>query len=62
VKTAAGVLLSSFLELVDAGRPGYALVGNSNLDWNQSPQVEDFRSAAQSKRVLLDEYGFSDPE
>jgi len=51
-----------FLNSLSAGRPGYALVSDSNLDWNQAlPQVEDFVQQHGLKRVLVDEYGFSDP-
>jgi 4-amino-4-deoxy-L-arabinose transferase-like glycosyltransferase len=51
-----------FLNSLSAGRPGYALVGDSNLDWNQAlPDVEDFIHRHGLKRVLLDEYGFSEP-
>jgi 4-amino-4-deoxy-L-arabinose transferase-like glycosyltransferase len=51
-----------FLNSLSAGRPGYALVGDSNLDWNQAlPEVEDFVRQHGLKRVLLDEYGFSEP-
>jgi hypothetical protein len=51
-----------FLNSLSAGRPGYALVGDSNLDWNQAlPEVEDFVQQHGLKRVLLDEYGFSEP-
>jgi hypothetical protein len=38
------------------------LVSDSNLDWNQAlPEVEDFVQQHGLKRVLVDEYGFSDP-
>jgi hypothetical protein len=51
-----------FLNSLSAGRPGYALVSDSNLDWNQAlPEVEDFVQRHGLKHVLLDEYGFSDP-
>jgi 4-amino-4-deoxy-L-arabinose transferase-like glycosyltransferase len=51
-----------FLNSLSDGRPGYALVGDSNLDWNQAlPEVEDFVQQHGLKRVLLDEYGFSEP-
>jgi 4-amino-4-deoxy-L-arabinose transferase-like glycosyltransferase len=51
-----------FLNSLSAGRPGYALVSDSNLDWNQAlPEVEDFVQQHRLKRVLVDEYGFSDP-
>ena len=51
-----------FLNSLSAGHPGYALVSDSNLDWNQAlPEVENFVQQHGLKRVLLDEYGFSDP-
>lgn len=50
-----------FLNSLSAGRPGYALVSDSNLDWNQAlPQVEDFVHQRGLQRVLVDAYGFSD--
>ena len=50
-----------FLNSLSAGRPGYALVSDSNLDWNQAlPEVEDFIQQRGLKHVLVDEYGFSD--
>ncbi len=52
-----------FLNTLSMGRPGYALVNDSNLDWNQSlPEVEVFTSQHGLSRVLLDEYGFSEPQ
>jgi len=51
-----------FLNSLSRSRPGYALVGDSNLDWNQAlPEVEHFVQQHALKRVLLDEYGFSEP-
>ena len=51
-----------FLNSLSAGRPGYALVSDSNLDWNQALlEVEDFVHGRGLQRVLVDEYGFSDP-
>jgi len=51
-----------FLNSLSAGRPAYELVSDSNLDWNQAlPDVEDFVQQHGLKRVLVDEYGFSDP-
>lgn len=51
-----------FLNALSLGRPGYALVNDSNLDWNQSlPEVENFLQHQGVNKVLLDEYGFSDP-
>jgi len=51
----------SFLNALSMGRPGYVLVNDSNLDWNQSlPEVEKFVEQRELKNILLDEYGFSD--
>ena len=51
-----------FMNSLGMGRPGYVLVNDSNLDWNQSlPEVETFVGQHGFKRVLLDEYGLSDP-
>src|ERR1022692_2987928 len=52
-----------FLNSLSAGRPGYALVSDSNLDWNQAlPEVENFIQRRGLQHVLVDEYGFSDPK
>ncbi len=52
-----------YLNVLSMGRPGYHLFNDSNLDWNQSlPQVESFVRQHGLKQVLLDEYGFSEPE
>jgi len=51
-----------FLNSLSAGRPGYALVSDSNLDWNQAlPEVETFVQQHGLKHVLVDEYAFSEP-
>jgi len=51
-----------FLNSLSFGRPGYALVNDSNLDWNQSlPEVEQFVQQRGIQHVLLDEYGVIDP-
>ena len=51
-----------FLNVLSMGRPGYLLVNDSNLDWNQSlPEVENFVRQRGLDQILLDEYGFSDP-
>ncbi|HUJ31177.1 MAG TPA: glycosyltransferase family 39 protein [Candidatus Acidoferrum sp.] len=51
-----------FLNSLSFGRPGYTLVNDSNLDWNQAlPDAERFVREHGVKDVLLDEYGFSDP-
>ena len=51
-----------FLNSLSLGRPGYELVADSNLDWNQSlPEVRRFAEQNGLDRLLVDEYGFSDP-
>ena len=51
-----------FLNSLSMGHPGYLLVNDSNLDWNQSlPAAETFVRQHGLKQVLLDEYGFSEP-
>ena len=51
-----------FLNVLSIGRPGYILVNDSNLDWNQAlPEVETFVRQRRLNQVLLDEYGFSEP-
>ena len=51
-----------FLNSLSFGRPGYLLVNDSNLDWNQAlPDAERFVQQHGLQHVLLDEYGFSDP-
>jgi hypothetical protein len=51
-----------FLNVLSMGRPAYALVNDSNLDWNQAlPDVESFVQQRGLNQVLLDEYGFSEP-
>ena len=52
-----------FLNSLSAGRPGYALVSDSNLDWNQAlPEVDNIIQRRGLQHVLVDEYGFSDPK
>ncbi len=52
-----------FLNSLSMGRPGYELVHDSNLDWNQSlPDVEQWAKSRHLQRVLIDEYGFSEPD
>jgi 4-amino-4-deoxy-L-arabinose transferase-like glycosyltransferase len=51
-----------FLNSLSLGRPGYVLVNDSNLDWNQAlPDVRRFAEQRNLDRLLLDPYGFSDP-
>jgi len=52
-----------FLNTLCMGRPGYALVNDSNLDWNHAlPEVESFVRRRGIQHILLDAYGFSEPE
>lgn len=51
-----------FLNSFSLGHPGYQLVNDSNLDWNQAlPEVRHFVESRGLTRLLLDEYGYSDP-
>ena len=51
-----------FLNTLSMGRPGYALVNDSNLDWNHAlPQVESFVQQHGLQQVLLEPYAISDP-
>jgi hypothetical protein len=52
-----------YLNVLSFGRPGYHLVNDSNLDWNHAlPQVEIFAREHGLKQILLDQYGWSEPE
>lgn len=51
-----------FLNSLSMGHPGYELVNDSNLDWNQSlPDVQGFVERRGLRSVLIDIYGFSEP-
>jgi 4-amino-4-deoxy-L-arabinose transferase-like glycosyltransferase len=51
-----------FLNSFSGGRPGYLLVGDSNLDWNQGLlEAENFVQRRGLSHLLIDPYGFSDP-
>jgi hypothetical protein len=51
-----------FLNSLSFGQPGYLLVNDSNLDWNQAlPDVRRFVDGRGIGTFLIDEYGFSDP-
>jgi 4-amino-4-deoxy-L-arabinose transferase-like glycosyltransferase len=51
-----------YLSAFSFGRPGYTLVNDSNLDWNQSlPEVKRFADQHSLQRLALDEWGFNDP-
>ena len=50
-----------YINPLSFGRPGYALVNDSNLDWNQSlPDVKVFAEQHGLQRINLDDYGFTD--
>ncbi len=52
-----------YLNALRLGRPGYTLVNDSNLDWNQSlPEVETFVRQRGLSQILLDQYGFAEPK
>jgi hypothetical protein len=51
-----------YINALHFGRPGYALVNDSNLDWNQSlPEVKNFADQHRLQSIDLDQYGFTDP-
>src|SRR6267142_1317023 len=51
-----------YINALSLGRPAYALVNDSNVDWNQSlPEVQRFAEQHRLQRIGLDDYGFSDP-
>ena len=51
-----------YINALSCGRPAYALVNDSNVDWNQSlPEVRRFAEQHGLQRIPLDAYGFSDP-
>jgi hypothetical protein len=51
-----------YINALSLGRPAYALVNDSNVDWNQSLlEVKRFAEQHRLSRIDLDEYGFSDP-
>ncbi len=51
-----------YLNALSLGRPGYTLVNDSNLDWNQSlPEVKAFAEQHGLQSIDLDQYGFTDP-
>src|SRR3989441_7779098 len=52
----------AYINAFSFGHPAYALVNDSNLDWNQSlPEVKRFADQHGLHRIDLDEYGFNDP-
>jgi hypothetical protein len=51
-----------YINALSLGRPAYALVNDSNVDWNQSlPEVTRFAEQHGLQKIALDAYGFSDP-
>src|SRR3989449_321719 len=51
-----------YINAFSLGHPAYALVNDSNLDWNQSlPEVKRFADQRGLQSIDLDEYGFNDP-
>jgi len=51
-----------YINVLSLGRPAYALVNDSNLDWNQSlPEARQYAEQHGLQKIKLDEYGFSDP-
>jgi len=51
-----------YINALSLGRPAYALVNDSNADWNMSfPEVNRFAEQHGLSRIDLGEYGFSDP-
>jgi 4-amino-4-deoxy-L-arabinose transferase-like glycosyltransferase len=51
-----------YISAFSLGHPSYALVNDSNLDWNQSlPEVKRFADQHGLERIALDEHGFNDP-
>jgi len=52
-----------YINSLGMGKPGYLLVNDSNLDWDHAfPEVEQFALKHSPSVVLLDRYGFSEPE
>lgn len=51
-----------YFNLLALNKPGYQLVNDSNLDWNQGlPDVEAFANRRGLQDFLLDAYAFADP-
>jgi 4-amino-4-deoxy-L-arabinose transferase-like glycosyltransferase len=52
-----------YINSLSMGKPGYLLVNDSNLDWDQAfPQVEEFARQRSLTTVLFDSYGFTGPD
>jgi hypothetical protein len=51
-----------YVNALALGRPAYALMSDSNVDWNQGlPEVRRFAEARRLPRLPVDPYGFTDP-
>jgi hypothetical protein len=51
-----------YVNALSLGRPAYALMSDSNVDWNQAlPDVRRFAAARHLGRLPVDSYGFTDP-
>lgn len=51
-----------YMNVFSFGHPAYALMNDSNLDWNQSlPEVKRFADQHGLQRIDLDPHGFNDP-
>jgi len=51
-----------YINAFSQGRPAYAMVNDSNVDWNQSlPEVQRFAEQHRLQKIGLDDYGFSNP-
>ncbi len=51
-----------YINSLSLGRPAYALVNDSNLDWNQSlPEARRFAEQHGLQHLALDYYGLNDP-
>jgi 4-amino-4-deoxy-L-arabinose transferase-like glycosyltransferase len=49
-----------YINALSMGHPAYAMVNDSNVDWNQSlPEVKRFAEQHGLQRIGLDQYGFS---
>ncbi len=50
-----------YINSLSFGRPNYALLNDSNVDWNQSiPEVRRFAEERSLKKIALDWYGLTD--
>jgi Dolichyl-phosphate-mannose-protein mannosyltransferase len=49
-----------YINALSLGRPNYALVNDSNVDWNQGlPEVRRFAEQQGLQKIAFDQYGFS---